>query len=329
MAAANGATVKHYSSATAAQADGFDVAIVIAGLTPADEGEEYTGAGDRTTGGITSTTHSVVLSLDPKVSSPTQDSLIKQVAEMGKPTVVVLEAGGIVDMSQWYANAKAVVMAWYPGMLGGVALGRLLFGDANFSGKLPVTWDTTVAHWPTFASSSGSTTMEYWVGYQYFDHNNTALTPAQGSFPFGYGLSYTTFSYQNLQVPCSTVPSDGIVPIKVDVYNQSAVAGTETVFVFVQYPSTSVTNRAGNYKELKGFYRVSLAAKGTMGDAKQIAIPLRMKDLKYWNTAQSAWAVEPGAVKVIVAPNAGAVSSPCTGGVGVGCSLSDTFTVTQ
>ena len=118
MAAANGATVKHYSSATAAQADGFDVAIVIAGLTPADEGEEYTGAGDRTTGGITSTTHSVVLSLDPKVSSPTQDSLIKQVTAMGKPTIVVLEAGGIVDMSQWYANAKAVVMAWYPGHAG-------------------------------------------------------------------------------------------------------------------------------------------------------------------------------------------------------------------
>ncbi len=99
-------------------------------------------------------------------------------------------------------------MAWYPGMQGGTALGRLLFGDVNFSGKLPVTWDTTVSDWPTFAgdsNSSAETKMEYWVGYQYFDHNGTTLTPSQGSFPFGYGLSYTTFSYQNLQVPCSTV----------------------------------------------------------------------------------------------------------------------------
>ncbi len=169
---------------------------------------------------------------------------------MGKPTIVVLEAGGIVDMSQWYANAKAVVMAWYPGMLGGIALGRLLFGDANFSGKLPVTWDTNVSHWPTFANSSGSTTMEYWVGYQYFDHNGTTLTPSQGSFPFGYGLSYTTFSYENLQVPCSTVKPDGEVAVTVDVYNQSAVAGTETVFLFVQYPG-SVGHQPGR-PELQG-----------------------------------------------------------------------------
>ena len=124
--------------------------------------------------------------------------------------VVVLEAGSIIDMPSWLAKVPAVVMAWYPGMVGGTALARLLFGDANFSGKLPVTWDTTSAIGPRSPDSSGSTTMDYWIGYQYFDHNNTALTPP-GSFPFGYGLSYTTFSYQNLQVPCSTVPSDGVV----------------------------------------------------------------------------------------------------------------------
>lgn len=332
-AAGTGITVKNYASASAAMADGFDVAIVMAGLTPGDEGEEYTGAGDCTTGGITSTTHTVNLALDPKVGSGTQDTLIKQVAAIGKPTIVVLEAGGIVDMSQWFSNVQAVVMAWYPGMEGGTAMGRLLFGDVNFTGKLPVTWDTTVSHWPTFAgdsSSSSETQMGYYVGYQYFDTNGTALTPSQGSFPFGYGLSYTTFSYQNLQVPCSTVKSDGEVDVTVDVYNQSAVAGTETVFLFVQYPGLAVTNRAtSGYKELKGFYRVSLAAKGTTGDAKRITIPLRAKDLKYWNTSNSAWATESGTVKVIVAPNANAVSTLCTNGAGVGCGLSDTFMVTQ
>jgi beta-glucosidase len=317
-AAASGITVKNYNSATAAMADGFDVAVVVAGLTPGDEGEEYTGAGDRTTGGITSTSHTVVLGLDPKVGPGTQDTLITQVAALGKPTIVVIEAGGIIDMSAWYTkpNVNAVIMAWYPGMAGGTALGRLLFGDANFSGKLPVTWDTTVSDWPQFSNSSGSVTMDYWVGYQYFDKNgatpNPAINPTTPAFPFGYGLSYTTFSYQNLQVPCSTVKPDGVVPVTVDVFNQSAVAGTETVFLFVQYPGSSSANRAGaSYKELKGFYRVSLAA----NQGKRITIPLRVKDLKYWNTTQNAWAVESGTVKVIVAPNASAAG------------LSDTFTV--
>jgi beta-glucosidase len=333
-AAATGITVKNYSSASAAMSDGFDVAVVIAGLTPGDEGEEYTGAGDRTTGGITATTHTVNLALDPKVGSGTQDNLIKQVAAIGKPTIVVLEAGGIVDMSQWYSSVQAVVMAWYPGMEGGTALGRLLFGDVNFTGKLPVTWDTTVGHWPTFAGTPGGsstdTTMGYYVGYQYFDTNGTALTPSSGSFPFGYGLSYTTFNYQNLQVPCSTVKPDGEVDVTVDVYNQSPVAGVETVFLFVQFPGSSVSTRAGaSYKELKGFYRVSLAGMGTTGSAKRITIPLRVKDLNYWNTTTNAWAVEPGMVKVIVAPNANATSTLCAGGSGVGCGLSDTFMVTQ
>lgn len=332
-AAGAGITVKSYESASAAMADGFDVAVVVAGLTSLDEGEEYTNAGDRTSGGISSTSHTVVLGLDPKVNPGTQDKLIQAVAASGKPTVVVLEAGGIIDMKAWYSQVKAVVMAWYPGMAGGTALGKLLFGDVNFSGKLPVTWDTTVADWGTFSNSDGSATMDYWVGYQRFDHAGTALNPADPTdpkFPFGYGLSYTTFAYQNLQVPCTTVKSDGTVNVQVDVYNQSAVPGTETVMLFVQYPGTKVTNRAGaTYKELKGFYRVSLAGKGMTGDGKRITIPLRVKDLKYWDTTQKAWAVEPGMIKVIVAPNANAAATACPTGGGPNCGLSDTFMVTQ
>jgi beta-glucosidase len=329
-AAGSGVMVKSYTSASAAMSDGFDVAIVVAGLTAGDEGEEYTLAGDRTTGGTTATSHTVALGLDPKVNPGTQDKLIQQVAAVGKPTIVVLEAGGIIDMSAWYGSVQAVVMAWYPGMVGGTALGRLLFGDANFSGKLPVTWDTKASDWPTFSNSDGTAVMDYWVGYQHFDHAGITLSPAQGSFPFGYGLSYTTFSYENLQVPCTTVKPDGVVPVQVEVHNQSPVAGTETVFLFVQYPDTTVTNRSGaTYKELKGFYRVSLEGKGKVGDAKRITIPLRVKDLKYWNTTQQGWAIEPKTVKVVVAPNAGAVSTACANGMNVGCALSDTFTVTQ
>jgi beta-glucosidase len=114
--------------------------------------------------------------------------------------------------------------------------------------------------------------------------------------------------------------------VTVDVFNNSAVAGTETVFVFVQYPGSSVANRAGStYKELKAFKRVPLAA----NTGARVTIPVRVKDLKYWNTASSSWAVEPGTVKVIVAPSAAAASTPCPNGSGTNCSLSDTFMVTQ
>ena len=182
-AAGSGITVKSYTSASAAMTDGFDVAVVVAGLTAGDEGEEYTGAGDRTTGGINATSHTVVLGLDPKVNPGTQDKLIQQVAAAGKPTIVVLEAGGIIDMSAWYGSVQAVVMAWYPGMVGGTALGRLLFGDANFSGKLPVTWDTKASDWPTFSNSDGSAAMDYWVGYQHFDHAGNQSQPGAGVVP--------------------------------------------------------------------------------------------------------------------------------------------------
>ncbi|HVV53033.1 MAG TPA: glycoside hydrolase family 3 N-terminal domain-containing protein, partial [Polyangia bacterium] len=325
MAASNGVTVTRYNSASAAQADGFDLAVVIAGLTPQDEGEEYTGAGDRTTGGISSTSHSVNFGLDPKANTGVQNGLITSVAALGKPTVVVLEGGSIIDMP-WLSSVQAVVMAWYPGMAGGTALGRLLFGTVNFSGKLPLTWDTNASHWPAFASSSGTTQMDYWLGYRYFDHNNE--TP---QFSFGYGLSYTTYKYAlDSSVPlvgCSTVPANGTVPVTVDVFNNSAVAGTETVFVFVQYPGSSVSNRAGStYKELKAFKRVPLAP----NQGARVTIPLRVKDLKYWNGgATGSWAVESGMVKVIVAPSAAAATMPCTGGSGTGCALSDTFMVTQ
>jgi beta-glucosidase len=329
QAAAGGSiTVTRSNAATAAAS--ADFVVVIAGLTPQDEGEEYTGAGDRTTGGIGSTAHTVSLGLDPKANSGVQNALIMSVAAAvataGKPMVVVLEGGSVIDMP-WLASVPAVVMAWYPGMVGGKALGRLLFGDVNFSGKLPLTWSSNAAQWPPFANSSGTTQMDYYLGYRYFDKQGTTLSPASGGFPFGYGLSYTTFTYGNLQVPCSTVAKDGVVNLTVDVTNNSAVAGDETVFVFVSYPGSAVTTRAGSYKELKGFRRVSLAAKGITGDAKRITIPLRVKDLKYWDAASSSWKVDSGMVKVIVAPSSGAAATACANGSGTGCSVSDTFTV--
>ena len=115
-AAGSGITVTTGNAASAAA--NADFVVVVAGLTPEDEGEEYTGAGDRTS-----------LSLDGKKGGKTQNDLITAVAALKKPMVVVLEGGAPIDMP-WLSQVNAVVMAWYPGMVGGTALGKLLMGDA-------------------------------------------------------------------------------------------------------------------------------------------------------------------------------------------------------
>jgi beta-glucosidase len=281
MAAASrhGATV--VSGNSAAAVGDADFVVVVVGLTPGDEGEEYAipSGGDR-----------------GSFSLPgSQNQLVTQVAALGKPFVVVIQAGSVIDLP-WLAMTPAVVMAWYPGQAGGTALGQLLFGEANFSGKLPVTW-AAYADYPPFKAGGTDTTMDYFLGYRYFDQN--AKTPI---FPFGHGLSYSTFAYSNLQVPCSTVTKGGVVNVQVDIENTSAVPGDETAFLFVSFPSAA--RRAGlaaGYKELKGFYKVHLDGM----QKKRITIPLRVSDLKYWSGgATGQWMIESGMHKVMVGPSA-------------------------
>jgi beta-glucosidase len=276
---AAGANIQVVSGAGAELADQADFVVVVAGLTPQDEGEEYTRAGDRAS-----------FLLDAKGDGSTQNNLIMQVAAKGKPMVVVLEGGSVIDMP-WLAQVPAVVMAWYPGMDGGNALGDLLFGTAAFSGKLPITWPKRWDDEPVFSMGT-TTTMDYHLGYRHFD--SKAIEPL---FPFGHGLSYTTFEYKNLQLPCSDATKDSVVQVGVEVTNTGAVRGDEIAFLFVSYPATQ---QRRPLKELKGFYRVSLEP----GQTKRITIPLRISDLKYWDMALGQWNIESGPVKVQVGPSA-------------------------
>ena len=303
-AAAGSATVT--CSNSAADAAGKDVVVVVVGLTPYDEGEEYNGSGDRST-----------FALDGKPNAAgnntgVQNKLVTDVvaAAGGKPVIVVMEGGSVIDMP-WLSSVQAVVMAWYPGMAGGTALGQLLFGKANFSGKLPISWPNALGDLPTFSAGSGaSTTMDYYLGYRYYD--NAGKTP---KYAFGYGMSYTKFAYSNLVVPCGTVTKGGIVNVSVDVTNSGSVAGDEIVLLFTSYPSATKRRSA---KELKGFARVTLAA----GEKKTVTIPVRVADLKYWDQTKdgttkdgSGWLIDSGPVKVMV------------GGSSDNLPLSDTFTV--
>jgi beta-glucosidase len=338
-AAGTGITVTQGN--TAAAAADADFVVVVAGLTPEDEGEEYTGAGDRTNRPPGSPMQTVNLGLDPKHFTGVQNGLIAAVAAMGKPMVVVLEGGSVITMP-WLANVPAVIMAWYPGQQGGRALGKLLFGKSNNWGKLPLSWAASEADLPEFANASGTTRMDYAIGYRWYDQNPTKqlLRTAATARPmgFGYGLSYSTFSYSNLQVPCSTVAQDGVVNVTVDVTNTSARPGDEIVFLFVSYGHTDSPRRP--LKELKAYKRVSLAGRNPAdpdaadGHAKRITLPLRVKDLKYWDMTANKWAIESGDVRVIVAPSAAAAqdalatpATVCAGGSGTDCALTDTFKV--
>jgi beta-glucosidase len=273
-------------------ADNADFVVVVAGLTPQDEGEEYTGAGDRTnSAGMPD------FNLDAKSGTNAQNNLIMAVAAKNKPMVVVIEAGSAVNMP-WLSSVPAVVMAWYPGEAGGTALGKLLFGDTNFSGKLPITWPKSENDEPTFnegGTSGGSTTMDYYLGYRYFD--KFGKTPL---FAYGAGLSYTTFRYSFLGVPCSTVTKNGVVDVQVAVTNTGPVPGNEVSFLFVSYPNTKARR---SVKELKGFHRT--ASPIMPGETVLFTIPLRVQDLKYWNNSADppAWTVESGAVQIMVGPS--------------------------
>lgn len=262
------------SGSDPALAASADIAVVIVGLTAGDEGEEYTGASDREN-----------LNLPPP-----HDELVQQVIAQGKPTVVIVESGGIVNLP-WLSQVQAAMMAWYPGQTGGKALGRLLFGKANFSGRLPVTWPTEESQFPPF--DEGPTThMDYYTGYRWFDIKN--LTPL---FAFGHGLSYSTFSYERLHVPCGDVTEDSLIQVEVDVRNTAGPAGDEVVMVFASYPQTKAPRRSE--KELKGFARVHLEP----GEVKRVSIPVRVQEFKYWDMASNRWIVEKGAVSLSVGPS--------------------------
>jgi beta-glucosidase len=245
-----------------------DAAIVVVGLTAADEGENVNVngmPGDRKT-------------LD---LSPAHEALINAVAAKNPRTVVVVEAGSAVTMAAWKDQAAGIVMAWYPGQEGGDAIADVLFGDVNPSGRLPVTIPLSASDLPPFDFTSTAVTYGYFHGYRYVDHAGTV--PA---FPFGFGLSYTTFDFSNLSLDKTTIDKASSAKVSVDVKNTGAVAGDEIVQLYVAYPG-SVVDRPVH--ELKGFARVTLA----QGESKTVSLSLAAQDLRYYDATSDEWVLEP------------------------------------
>jgi beta-glucosidase len=252
------------SASDLASLDGADAAVVVVGFTSADEGEGLITVGDRKT---------LVLSAE-------QEQLIHDVAAHNARTIVVLEGSSAIVVEGWLAEVQAVLMAWYPGLEGGNAIANVLFGDVNPSGKLPVTFPVSESQLPPFDNVSTDVTYEYFHGYRHVDHEG--IDPR---FPFGFGLSYTTFTYANLTLDAASVAPDGSVSATVDVTNSGAVAGDEVVQLYVGCQGTAVPRAPRN---LEGFTRVHLGP----GETKSVSLTVRAKDLAYYDVSASAWKVE-------------------------------------
>jgi beta-glucosidase len=217
-----------------------------------------------------------------------QTELIEAVAKVNRNTAVVLNCGAPVAMP-WIEHVPAVLNAFYPGQEGGNALAALLVGDINPSGKLPYSIPKAFADNPTFLNYPGRQDVLYgegiYVGYRYYD-----AVKCEPLFPFGHGLSYTTFDYSGLNLPIQTWVGEA-VHISCEVTNSGKRAGKETVQVYVHDLMSSLPRPP---QELKAFCKVSLLP----GETQAIEFSLDERAFSYYDPDQHAWVCEPGRFEI-------------------------------
>jgi beta-glucosidase len=235
-----------------------------------------------------------------------QDALVEQAIALNPRTIVLLTGGGGMDVSGWLDKVPAVLHLYYPGQEGGTAVAQILFGQHNPEGKLPVSFDRS---WETSPSSKwyhgdpkNNTTLntigedgkpkdytvehiqygdKLMVGYRYW-----TTTGKHPLYPFGYGLSYTTFKFSRLQAPASVAPGS-TVSVGFDVTNTGNEAGAEVAQLYVSDPSAQVDRPE---RELKGFAKVRLAP----GETRHVTLTLDTRAFSYWDQPAHKWIVDPG-----------------------------------
>ncbi|MDJ0917392.1 MAG: glycoside hydrolase family 3 C-terminal domain-containing protein [Woeseiaceae bacterium] len=223
-----------------------------------------------------------------------QDELINAMAEVNEKTVVVMISGGGVDTRPWLVNVPGFLQAWYPGQEGGTAIAEILFGDVNPSGRLPATFERKLEDNPSYASyypAPGTLEVTYeegiFVGYRGYDEYE--IEPL---FPFGHGLSYTSFEYAGLDVsPAET--DDGSVTLSFDVTNTGDRAGADVAQLYVT-DSHSLVARPP--KELKGFTKVRLEP----GETQRVELELNRRAFAYYDVNKNDWQVSPGVFRLLV-----------------------------
>jgi beta-glucosidase len=261
-----------------ALARGADAAVVCVGFDQVTESEGY----------------------DREFRMPhTLERLITAVAHVQPQTVVVLTAGGNVDMSSWIEHVPALLHAWYPGQAGGRAIAEVLFGRVNPSGRLPATFEAELEDRSSFASyhdDDGDRRVALadgiFGGYRHFDRTGTSPR-----FPFGFGLSYTSFELGSLELERSVLGVGEGLELSVLVKNVGDRAGAEVVQAYVRELAPRVPRP---FKELAAFAKVWLEA----GESRRVSLSITPRALSYYDVEAGAFACSPGEFEVLVGRNA-------------------------
>ena len=228
-----------------------------------------------------------------------QDELIRQVTSVNKNTIVVITAGGDVDMTHWIDAVPVILHMWYPGQEGGAALAQILFGDYSPSGKLPASferrWEDNAAfrsYYPEHKAKDNEKRVEYsegvFIGYRHFDRSSV-----KPLFAFGYGLSYTTFGYSKLSLTPRSGNLNEPVRVSFDVKNIGRRPGAEIAQLYVGDAHSSVPRPV---KELKGFAKVRLKP----GETKRVSLTLDRRAFSYYDVNKESWKHEPGDFAILV-----------------------------
>jgi len=244
-----------------------ETVLIFTGFTDKEEGENmFSRGGDR-----------------QKLTIPESEmALILTIASMNPRTVVVLMGSGVTIMDTWKDYIPTILMAWYPGMEGGHAIAEILFGQANPSGKLPVVFPAAESQLPAFDNHSPAVEYGLYHGYRLLERKGQ-----EPAFPFGFGLSYTTYSYGDLRIDKDVVAADGLLRASIQLTNSGLRAGAEVVQLYISCPGEAIERPL---KELKGFKRIHL----NPGEKQTLEFELPIQNLAYYDEASSAWAVEPG-----------------------------------
>jgi beta-glucosidase len=212
-----------------------------------------------------------------------QQQMLEAVAATGKPVVLVLENGRPLDIRWAAAHIPAILEAWYPGTEGGNAVADVLFGDVNPGGKLPVSWPRAAGQEPLYYNHNLTHEPEDRPTFtsRYWDMSSKPL------YPFGYGLSYSTFKFSNLRLSKETLKAGQTTEVSVDVTNTGSVPGDAVAQIYIHQQAGSASRPV---RQLKGFQRVMLKP----GETQSLKFQLGKDELNFWSPETKAWAVEPG-----------------------------------
>lgn len=284
----------------AATAPGADAALVVVGYTHADEGEyipsdifadflpsfpspdaEHAAFAQGILRGAMDTGMPLGGDRERLSLNPRDEALIQAVCSANPRTIVVVMAGSAVIMEAWAKRAQAILMLWYPGQEGGHALADVITGAVSPSGKLPCTFPARAEDLPFFDRTATKIVYDLWHGYRKLERDGAA--PA---FPFGFGLSYTTFEYASLKLARDEFKASDALEATVEVTNAGAVPAEEVVQLYVATEGSRVERAP---KELKAFARIALAP----GETRTVRLSVPAADLAYFDAATSGWVVEP------------------------------------